>query len=326
MSGRRVTISDADLLALVANFKPDEDDEPQINIDHDRRGPSYGGIRAIRFERGQLLADIHNVPKDFGEQMMAGGAYPYRSAEVDLQAKKILGLALLGAKRPAVKGLGQIQPTQVVSFAEAEGDAFVDFTLDEQEGDTMPDEGNTRLAEEAGEAKAKLEFAENENAELKEQITELSEREKEREAKFAEMRDENERLKLAEAERTAELRFAEAREDASQFIDGLGAKVTPAMREAGLDKILAAIKLSGLKVELADGEVAVSDALRAVFGSAPDIVPPEGEQETALAEGEGEVELTDAELKIAAKLYQPGTPQYEDHLKRLKAAKQGEGK
>lgn len=321
MSGRRVMISDADLLSLVENFNPDEDDEPQVNIDHDRRGPSYGGIRAVRYQGGQLLADIHNVPKDFGEQMMAGGAYPYRSAEVDLQAKKILGLALLGAKRPAVKGLGQIQPTQLVAFAEAEGDGFTDFTLEEQEGDDMPDEGNTRMAEAAGETKAKLEFAETKIADLETKLTELADRDGQREAKFAEIEKENERLRLAEAERTAELRFAEAVSEAGRFIDGLGAKATPAMKEAGLDRLMAAIELSGLKV----GDAPAMDVLRSVLLAAPDFLPPAGEEHAALAEGET-VALTDAELKIAAKLYKPGSPEYEDHLTRLKASKQGEGK
>ncbi len=122
-------VTRADLDAMVEAFTSGELDAPPIKIGHtDPRydnpdfdgDPVYGQIvnlRVLDEKGGILMGDYRNVPEELAESM--DSAYPYRSVEIakDVEildadgkvvasfARVLVGLALLGASAPAVKGL-----------------------------------------------------------------------------------------------------------------------------------------------------------------------------------------------------------------------------
>lgn len=83
---------------------------PTINIDHVRQGPAYGLISDVKLDGDNIFAKVHYLTKEIASDMMAG-KYPFRSSEIfgnEDKSEELAGVALLGAARPAVKGLEQV--------------------------------------------------------------------------------------------------------------------------------------------------------------------------------------------------------------------------
>ena len=107
MQGRPVEFSEQQLAEIAANYDP-QYHLATINLDHSDSGPALGSISALRFDCMHLRADIAGLPHWLATQITEG-RWPARSAEVwrelDGRGPYLRGLALLGARAPAVRGL-----------------------------------------------------------------------------------------------------------------------------------------------------------------------------------------------------------------------------
>src|SRR5690606_13890999 len=69
---------------------------------------AMGRVSALNWDGKFLYADIENVPAELAVQI-SSGAYPFRSAEISRSRDgiwRLIAVSLLGARAPAVKGLG----------------------------------------------------------------------------------------------------------------------------------------------------------------------------------------------------------------------------
>lgn len=275
MNGRRVNIDKEFLRTLESNFG--STDEPQINIDHIPAGQSYGGIKSVRVEEdgdeAKLLATLHNVPGSMAAEMLGGGAYPFRSVEISPD-KKLVGLAVLGAARPAVKQMQPVKRNQMspqFAFKEPEGECEIFF----QEAD-MPNgtEEILRLAEEKQAVETNLAAAESQRDALQAELDALK-------ASQSSLEAENLALKEADQAKEKAIKFSEALKSADKFLSDLESnrQITPMVREAGAAHALAALDLADIKFTLPGGEEKdLGGFLRELFSMIPkSTVPPSGE-------------------------------------------------
>jgi hypothetical protein len=119
MSGKRVSLEAQDLEGIAASYGQAGSQTATLNLDHRQSGPALGRVSALRYDasRGLLLADIEGVPGRLA-QAIERGRWPGRSAELGLrrsadggiESVALRGLALLGARRPAVEGLPPMPP------------------------------------------------------------------------------------------------------------------------------------------------------------------------------------------------------------------------
>ncbi|MCB1216434.1 hypothetical protein KDL44_03525 [bacterium] len=150
MQGRPVEFSEQQLREIAANYDP-RYHLATLNLDHSDSGPALGAITALRFSAGHLWADIEGLPAWLAEELRAG-RWPARSAEVwselDGRGPYLRGLALLGARAPAVRGLPAL-PEPVL--AADSGLALISVFMEDgmESGNTDPQGGQLqRLADE----------------------------------------------------------------------------------------------------------------------------------------------------------------------------------
>jgi hypothetical protein len=118
MSGKRISFTPRDLQQLAARYGTDRQ-PATLNLDHARSGPALGRVSALRYDPQQqlLLADLDSVPGRLA-RAIERGRWPGRSAELaitraadgSVSSLRLKGLALLGARRPAVEGLPPMPP------------------------------------------------------------------------------------------------------------------------------------------------------------------------------------------------------------------------
>lgn len=147
MTGRS-TITSEDLADAVAAYADPEIDRGVIKIGHDgdlnlaTGQPALGWVENLRLseDKQTLLGDLTNIPSKLAA--IVPRAFRRRSVEMTLGAKTpsgktyraaLTGLALLGAKAPAVKGLDDILSLYAAEGEPVAGDATVAFAVD---GDT----------------------------------------------------------------------------------------------------------------------------------------------------------------------------------------------
>jgi hypothetical protein len=137
LSGRAVEFSEADLRAIALAYDP-QYHRATVNLDHSDSGPALGQVTALRFDNGHLWADITGLPDWFAAQL-AAGRWPSRSAEIwsdlDGRGPYLRGLAFLGARAPAVRGLPPL-PTMNSALANASQGALISILM-EGEMDTV---------------------------------------------------------------------------------------------------------------------------------------------------------------------------------------------
>jgi hypothetical protein len=123
-----IDFTDEVINALVERYDPVNMHEAQLNLGHpwDDGPATHGAVERIYYQAPALMADLCRVPEDLAKEMVQGGAYPYRSIEIDLEfvetddedgykliPKYLTGLALLGTSPPAVKGMKKVTPEQI---------------------------------------------------------------------------------------------------------------------------------------------------------------------------------------------------------------------
>jgi hypothetical protein len=163
MTGRS-TITSEDLADAVAAYADPEIDRGVIKIGHDgdlnlaTGQPALGWVENLRLseDRQTLLGDLTNIPSKLAS--IIPRAFRRRSVEMTLGAKTpsgktyraaLTGLALLGAKAPAVKGLDDILSLYAAEGEPVSGDAAVAFAVD-GDTDTAPVPHDPALAGDGG--------------------------------------------------------------------------------------------------------------------------------------------------------------------------------
>lgn len=292
MHGREIVVDQAFLEAVAANFSAD--DAPQINHDHQKNGPSRGQIANPRVVGDRLVIDEANIPAASLQDYVDGGAWPYRSAELDQINMKLLGVARLGAARPAVKGLRRPQAPHTPQLAFAAPDGEGDFHIFE-EVSIMDNVQITELSE-------RLEKLEKRNAELTEQLTAQPGQEALLAAKAENevLLAENANLKGANEKAARDAKEYKARKDAEAFVVELqeAQSITTAHVERGLAGVIAAIELGATEVEWDGKKVSLAEAVRGALKtyksvSAPTGRAPEGDVPTEVTLSAGEVKAYD---------------------------------
>lgn len=109
MSGKEVTLSEADLDEIVATLDPKEL-EPPLVLGHPKNNdPAYGWVKALKREGEDLFAQFAQVP-DSLKGAVDNGHYKYKSVSLyPGRPLRLRHVGLLGAVPPAIKGLGPVQ-------------------------------------------------------------------------------------------------------------------------------------------------------------------------------------------------------------------------
>ena len=234
-------------------------EEATLNFDHAWEGPAHGFAEKLWVKGEELWARFTRLSTEAVEAIRSG-QWPRRSSELVRKHPATggwyyTGCALLGAARPAIWGMGQGQllsgnPVEVVDLG---APMTAPDGAPHQEADTMP-------IELAGEP------------EPVETITAPAEPET-----LAAPDDQVTKLQAELAAERAKSRRLEARSRAAADLEKLGARVTPAMRRAGLPALLeelaAADTPQTVTLSAGDGaprESAVYDALLAVLQACPE--------------------------------------------------------
>lgn len=280
---------------MAAAYDPEQVEAAAVNIDHERSGPALGWIADFFIRDGMLWAR----PVDLADDLAAGiRAKKYRRQSLELVTQHPVtggwypnGLAVLGAKRSAVKGLPPItlserkvflirladpgpagQPETAPDPAQAE-----EVTMTTPQDPKQPAAGAapsapaTPPAQPAAPAQSATAAAE---ATLAEATTRLQTKTTELDAAIA---------RANAAERAAIRRQVELAVD-RVLAGGLGKRVTPGMVKAGVRQLLIELQAaeSPLEVTLADGDkqkkVSAYDVLLAVLKAVPEF--------TALGDGQ----------------------------------------
>jgi len=240
---------------MAAAYDP-QIEEAVLNFDHDMKGPAHGFVEELQMRGEVLWARFSRLSTDAVEAIRSG-RWPRRSSELVRKHPATggwyyTGCALLGAARPAIWGISQQgvllsgNPVEVVDLG---APMTAPDGATHQEADTMP-------IELAGEPEP-VETPEPETlAAPDDQVTKLQ-------AELAAERAKSRRL--------------EARARAASDLEKLGARVTPAMRRAGLPALLeelaAADAPQTVTLSAGDGaprEAAVYDALLSVLQACPE--------------------------------------------------------
>jgi len=105
--GREIEVTAARLASRAASYDP-AFHAALIKLGHGDAGAALGRVAGLSFDGRYLYADVEGVPAELADAI-AKERYPQRSAELypDLEGRGpyLRGLALLGARPPAVKGL-----------------------------------------------------------------------------------------------------------------------------------------------------------------------------------------------------------------------------
>lgn len=266
MDGRKVSITDDLCAQLAATYNPQRH-EALISLDHAESGPAHGRIPRVYAVPGSgLYADYADVPADAAKAFQHGGAYPKRSAEIiQLDGQPYLGTnSHLGAKRPAIKNLAPILPSQITEQPAltaqlgelAQGNAWI-FSEEIQEQPMTPEDNGAAVA-----------LAEKVGTLESEKATLLAENE----AKARKLKEYEER----DALRLAEQKFAEAQSTALKFAESTEIKPKLGNQSALAAALIATAETSGLTVRFGEGSQPFGEALRTMLSGLPASLPKAG--------------------------------------------------
>ncbi len=327
MNGRRVEITAGMFNEVVSNYDSAYHEAKFIPGHAD--GTAAGKFKSLRTDGTYLYGNLTQVPIERAADFTEFGPHNKRSMEIypnlDGKGAYLRNAAYLSGEPPAIKGMPDIRPDQVVPVYTGAVFSFSEAGTDEQ---------LYYVFTEAPAVAAPPETTETENEMATEKLIE-----KEAPAKLAEPAGDV--ISLAEynklAEQNAKLLadVAKANREAAagrvnQFITSLGTRVTKGMEKAGLASILLFAETQGedatLKFSEADGggTFSLSEALANLLQAIPEGTKPLG---APLAAGEGEEGgegLSAADLKFAEDVGPVGSPEYKAHVAsilKLKAAR-----
>lgn len=252
------TFTEKDIDDIVQTYDPSFHEAPAV-VGHPRdTAPAYGWVEKLKRVGDKLLGSFRQVAPEFAEAVKSG-RYKKRSVRLGRNADgrwTLKHVGWLGAKAPEIKGLADVQFEQ----SDTDIDIDVDFQESPEGGDSMTNEEREKLLAKEREkirsevrAELQAEFAEKEKSVREQAKTELKEELKqELHADFSEkhtaLEDQNRKL-------NASIR----RRDISSRIDQLVAagKVTPGMRDKGLEDFCMALDGNETEVEFSEGETTV---------------------------------------------------------------------
>ena len=180
-SGAAHTYSEEDLIGM-AKAANESNYKPAIKLGHNEEqtalkeafgdgAAAAGWMRNFRVEAGKLIADLTGVPKKLSDLIKAG-AYKCKSLEISSDFKdeglgktfKLMpvGLALLGAKMPALSNLNDLtaiyktEGSPATSFYFSFDETYQSNSLNLKGGDNMTPEEIKEMQEENSDMKSKL--------------------------------------------------------------------------------------------------------------------------------------------------------------------------
>ena len=310
--GREVTFDEPYLKALAENYDPELHEAPG-NLDHIDEGGAYGWVASLKYDAGRLLANIAQIPVEFAAQLKAG-VYKKRSAEISRKpvagrAPYLRAFAWLGAKPPAVKGMADFSP---VALSDEEGNTVILYEEvsanmldikallallgekarqsfkariigdgDDAKLEIVPDEPVVKVADAANPQLDELLKTSQAQAALIEQLK-----------ADAKTRD----TEVSALKVDADRKSVEA-EVAALCSEG---RVLPAEREE-LTELLFSMRNSSTTIKLSDGsEVSSYERLLAALKKRPKLAHLMSE--VTPADDEGQVQLSEADRKVAEQL------------------------
>lgn len=318
-TGKPVSLGVDKLQAVAGSYDP-EFHEAKLNTDHAESGPALGRVSRLYVEGDKLKADLLDVDSEVAREMVVGGKYPCRSAELypDLEGRGpyLRNLAILGTHPPAVKGLARINPTQLVpqtAFAFAETEDGVQTYSYSTEEVVMANEP-------APEILALTEKLDEQAKKLAEYEAKLAEKEAE-EAEITKLKEDNLRLVEEADARAKSLKLAEAKTRAADKLAKLKEerRITPGMEEAGIGEMLTAIELMEEPVAVGDKQITFGELIDKVLAAIPPM-PETGEHAPAAPSEQKVGVLTEYDLRFAEKNF-PDPKKREAHLKGVEAKK-----
>lgn len=319
--GRVITFTEADCRDIVESYDPALAEAPFV-IGHPKQtAPAYGWAASLKFENGLLRTTGKQVNTDFAEAFKSG-AFKKRSASIYLPDSPgnprpghfyLRHVGFLGAEAPAIKGLPD------VNFSAPAGDnAFVEFSINENELQTEEPEMGSQTKPEPGKQTPPVDNREVEFAERQRQLDEreqaLQAQENKlnggREANFAErerlLNEREQEIKEREAEAAKEA-LAARRTETVEFAETLviGGRIHPKMKNSLVEALLVIDGSDADPVSFSEGGTTVSQSVGEVIRNALKNVAPFVDFAEKSGSDKGEPEEMSAEvLAEKARQYQ----------------------
>ena len=206
-SGKTRHFSRADLDRTVESYDPKNHEAPLVIGHPNDDSPAYGWVKELKREGDLLLASFNQVPENL-KSAVETGRFKKKSAAF-YKDGSLRHVGLLGAKPPAVKGLGD------AVFKAGDEYRHYEFNENEPGGDAMSEELQKALREKAeleaklkaaeeGKEKAEAKFSEKEN-----EAKRLQEENSKLNSQFSEHKESAEKAAKKEAEKRREGMFSE---------------------------------------------------------------------------------------------------------------------
>jgi hypothetical protein len=249
-NGVTVALGEAELRRIADNFDPAYL-LPTLNIDHDASGPALGRVTGLRFDGEYLRADIRVSDAGLAERI-ENGEFPSRSAEIypnlDGRGPALRAVALLGALPPAVKGLPPMRrDTEPDPAREAR-------TCGAPEPLQHPGTDETRLGPFCVTLLSEVPMGNETQPAAADKAVLLAEENRR-------LAEENRRLLLNERQREIAVFLNELRR---------AGRLTPALEQAGIEKLLLAACETPLVVRFSEGdEEPLFETLHRLFSALP---------------------------------------------------------
>ncbi len=258
-----INITEERLQELAESYDPEAVEVAPINFDHDYGGPAHGWIRSLEVRDGLLLAE----PMDLSEELIQGlreRRYRRQSVEINLEHQitggwYLEGLAVLGNAKPAVKALPPLTLTARPRWVLAPGKEETVSDNDESGTPPAPPPPVPESPEATPEPEPSRQPPELPRAALA--------------AERLRLREETDALRRERLTARRERLQGEVQRQVGE----LGSRITPAMRRAGLEELLTALRAQDepTRVSLAaEGEAPresdAADLLLAVLAALPE--------------------------------------------------------
>ncbi|HUU97738.1 MAG TPA: hypothetical protein VM487_18540 [Phycisphaerae bacterium] len=242
-----LTLKEQDFRDVEKNFAAEPaGEEVPVCFDHEEKGESLGWVAGVKAAGKKLVCKLRNVSQKLCDAVNSR-KFPNRSVRLERKEDgtwRLRHLSFLGAKPPAVKGMGW------VCLGDNGGTQFIDVAFEDVVLDSEGPETEITMPEQTQEQSHTVTLADMSaqyEAEVKDLEAKLSAQMAEMEAKEARLAElEAERVKLAARDREREI---------ASFADGQLAKGqwAPAFDKMGIRTFMAQLDAAGEgDVELAD--------------------------------------------------------------------------
>lgn len=131
----------------IANTYNNTDTQAPLVIGHveSDKSPAYAWVKNLKSENGKLFARFAHVSEKVKEWVYKG-LYKNVSMSVDVNKKRLLHIALLGAAAPAIDGIGEINLSAEINFSSINNDETIsiNFSQEQQEQNEQDEKLLTR--------------------------------------------------------------------------------------------------------------------------------------------------------------------------------------